>query len=249
MFIRPELLPDSPFRDFTHDVATHVGWATQDMKRVSPKLIKSCDLILQNHPHGIGIIGTGGRGAYSVMRRLALHLPNRGEYKRVKLLDVSRLLLFGIEHPWAKELSYGSEEHALAYMKRMDLLKHDEILLIDTGFKGRVVKALARIIHRAFPEKKVKLLLFSPNFGHRIMRAPGITEDEGRDIAEALEYGKSISDLSIKPANRQTSDVFVKWGHAWRPKYYSTNKLSQAIAVAKHQVLLSAVQEYVAKHK
>ncbi len=242
------------------------------MVKVGEIFVEGCDSLLKQHPKtGIGVIGTGGRGIYSVLRRLVLALPDRGDHRRIKLLDVSTKLLFGPEKHavYAFRSSTGELKlldkdakpedvqragKLLSYMEKLRLLDHPEILLIDTGFNGTVIRNLKEIILRRFPRKKVKLMLLYPNQQtHGEIEALPLSMDweNTRKLTRLLEAKSLDVPSSIRrpssttPAGVHVAFEFERWGGAWRPKYLPSNQESKETAKAKHQKLAEAVQSYL----
>ncbi|MFH1247238.1 MAG: hypothetical protein V1644_02545, partial [Candidatus Micrarchaeota archaeon] len=150
----------------------------------------------------------------------------------------------------------------LSYMQKSKLLDHKEILLIDTGFNGTVVRNLREIIRERFPSKQVKMMLICPNpgIGRDIETLPmGLSSREAANFVQRLEpkpVNGALSGLSphsstsITSAGVKVGFGFKRWGkEAWRPDYERSNKESICASREKHQQLAKAVKRYLARVK
>ncbi|MDP3742167.1 MAG: hypothetical protein Q8R15_02530 [Candidatus Micrarchaeota archaeon] len=250
----------------------HVGELEHASRNLAPILVQTCDQILLDHPDkAIVVMGTGCRAAYSVMRKLARRLPGRGSHRRVILLDISTKLLYGKEYPnfvhsqhmgsyYFGRFFMGAEdekrnEEIFRYAKAAGVLDHKNMVLLDTGFYGNVIRNLRRIILKRSPgpwykRRKIGMVLFSSNGGTKkeIIKTPSqIGENSGGAIAHWLEFGK-IDNLA-SPAGVKTGSAMVPWRGGMRPVYEPTSEASKKFTALKHRIIAEHVDKYVSERK
>ncbi len=237
------------------------------VEEIAPHFIQSCDAILKSRlNHGIAVMGTAGRGIYSVMRKLSAKLPDRGKYRRVKLLDISRKLILGPkvfdEYDQQFQLLFTADKLTRAvdkkrnrdifrYVEQSGLLEHDDILLIDTGGLGTVIQNLRDIIKARCPKKRVTLIMYYPTGG--TARPPGIDAQTGKKISGVLERFKTDFNR-VNPERVTVGFDFVRKKRLVYPKYESTagdpaERLLGWTILAKHRILNRHVAEYVKQQK